>query len=157
MIGKSEFEDLCTVVGLMTLTWAYAENGLAIMLHTIITSTGPIKGHFEAPLSLKRKLAAFRSALRDIPALKPLQQDGGVLAVRFGHLGKRRNDFTHSAAFNREEGGFKTTIARPQGGNYAIENKRVEVGDAVLLQAEIAEFCEQVVDFMARVDVALAR
>jgi hypothetical protein len=150
-----DFEDLCGIVGLMTLTWAYAENGLAIMLQTIIDATGPIKGHHQAPLSLKFKLSALKVAVRDIPALQPLHHEGRLLVMRFGQLGKRRSDFTHSAAFGLEDGGFETTIARVKRGNYEIENKRVDVRDAVLLQAEIAEFCQQVISFMARVDAAV--
>jgi hypothetical protein len=151
----NEFEDLCSVVGLMTLTWAYAENGLAIMLHDIIANFGPVKGHSEPPLSLKRRIACFKTALRDVAAFQPLQQDGRALAMRFGELGRRRNEFVHAAAISVDEGGFQSLSVRPDGGNYAIENKRVEVGDAVLLQAEIAEFALSVTDFMARFSAAL--
>jgi hypothetical protein len=96
MTEKSEFEELCSAVGLMTLTWAYAENGLAFMLKDIAEKLGPIKGHDKARVSLKAKLGAFRAALRSMPTLDILQHEGRALAMRFGHLGKRRNDFVQS-------------------------------------------------------------
>jgi hypothetical protein len=151
-----ESEDFFTILGMITLTWAWAENGLAIMLNTIFEHAGPIKGHPEAPLSLRRRLRCFRAALRDVSALKSLQHDGSALAMRFGELGRRRSEFVHGAASHLGEGIFEAVSATVKGRNYAIKNHRFDIRDTVLLNVEIAKFCGDVCAFMARVDAVFA-
>jgi hypothetical protein len=152
----TEFEDFCTQLGLITVVWAYAENGLGIMLDTIIRNVGEIEGHHEAPLLLKRRLALFKKLLRDVPALQLLRQDGRELAIRFGNLGERRNEFVHRASIHIGDGMFKATSLAVEGRQYAIKEHRFDIGDAVSLVAEVPEFCRDVLDFMARVDAAFA-
>ena len=48
----NEFQDLCTMVGLITLEWAWAETGLAATIGIINRYAGPIAGHPQAPVSL---------------------------------------------------------------------------------------------------------
>ena len=132
------FQDMCTMVGLMTLTWAWAENSLGTTVGVINGRAGPIKGHPEAPLSLKRKIACFKAALRDIEALKPLQQEGRALATRFIELGRRRHDFVHGAAWQLNDGGFEFFSLAVSAGDYAIKNHRFDQGDAVLLNTDIS-------------------
>jgi hypothetical protein len=52
--SDNDFLDLCTTLGLMTLSWAWAESVLAMTIGVINKSAGPIKGYQEAPLSLKK-------------------------------------------------------------------------------------------------------
>ncbi len=87
----NDFHDLCTAFGLMTLSWAWAENILASTIGVINRSAGPIKGFPEAPQSLKNKVSCLKIALRDLPALQFVQNDGRVLAERFIELSLRRN------------------------------------------------------------------
>lgn len=155
--ASDDFEDFCTILGLMTLTWAYIDNGLAIMLGTIIDNAGSIKGHTAVPLSFRPRVACFRNALRDAPALQSLQQDGRALAMRLTELGRRRNKFVHRSAIHHDEGGFEAIAVAVDGRNYTVENSRFEVRDAARLQGEIAELCGDVLDFMARVDAAFAQ
>ena len=142
------------MLGLITIVFAYSENGLGIMLNTIIENAGAIKGHDQAPVSLKRRLDCFRAALRDVPALKLLREDGRMLATRFAQLGRRRNDLVHSGAINLGQGQFKGTLLLTEGRKYTVEDHRFDIRDAVALVVEVPEFCQQVLDFMARVDAA---
>jgi hypothetical protein len=75
----SPFQNFCSMVGLLTLTWAWAETSLAIAIGVINEQAGPIKGHPEAPLSLSRRIAYFKAALREIVQLKPLREEGNAL------------------------------------------------------------------------------
>jgi hypothetical protein len=145
------FQDMCTMVGLMTLTWAWAENSLAVTIGVIDEQAGPIKGHSEAPLSLSRRIECLKIALRDITALKPLQQVGRALATRFAELGRRRHDLVHGAAWQLGEGKFESVSLAVKAGNYAIKNYSFDLGDAVHLNAEIAELQDDVAAFMLRV------
>lgn len=153
MMGRSgePFQDMCTMVGLMTLTWAWAENCLAMILGIIVENTGPIKGHPEAPLSLKRRIACFKIALRDTAALEPLQQEGRLLAKHFVELGARRNNFVHGAAWQAHEGGFESLAIGVHAGNYATKNHRFDIEDARLLNIEIAKLSDDITAFMLRV------
>jgi len=137
------FQDMCTMLGLMTLVWAWAENTLALMIGVIIENAGPIKGYAEAPLSLKRRVACFRSALRDVSALKTLQQEGRTLANRFVQLSRRRNDFIHGAAWQLQERGFQSLRIAVIDGKYAAKDHRFDIGDAVGLNAEITKLQDE--------------
>lgn len=59
----NEFQDFCTMLGVMTLTWAWAENALAIPIGIIAESVPCVRKDTEVPLSLKRKLRYLRAAL----------------------------------------------------------------------------------------------
>jgi hypothetical protein len=152
----NEFVDFCTVLGLMTVTWAYIENALGIMLGTITDRCGPVKGHREIPRSFKPRVDCFKIALRDIPFLKPLSQDGRALAMRLTELSRRRNELVHRSAIHLGKGAFEAIALTTVGWNYTIENHRFDVSDAAHLNMEIAEFCSDVIDFMARVDAVFA-
>lgn len=149
------FQDLCTIVGLMTLTWAWAETTLAMTIGAINKEVGPIKGHPHAPLSLKARVACFRVALRDIPVLHPLQEEGRALAERFGALSKRRNEFIHGAAWEHHEGGFESLGIGIKAGDFDTQNKRFNQADTVLLTTEIAKLQDDAVIFMMKVAAIL--
>jgi hypothetical protein len=151
------FQDMCTMVGLMTVVWAWAENALAIAVGVIIEQTGPIKGHPEAPLSLSRRIDAIKIALRDVIALKPLQQEGRALATRFAELGRRRHDFVHGAAWQFGEGKFESVSLAVTAGKYAIKNHRFDLRDAVHLNAEIAKLADDITTFLTKVGAAFQK
>lgn len=147
----NEFQDLCTMVGLMTLSWAWAENALAMAIGIANKQAGPIKGHAVAPLSLTRRVDCLKIALRDIPALKPLQDEGRALAVRFIELAMRRNDLVHSAAWQHHEGGFESVGIAVERGDYAVKNHRFNQADAVRLNIEIAKLSDDASAFLLAV------
>ena len=139
------------MIGLITLSWAWAENVLAATIGLVERHAGPIKGHPEPPLSVKRRVSALRSALRDVPALHLLQEQGHALAVRFTELGRRRNDLVHSAAIQLHEGGVEFTRIAVRRGSYSIEDHRIDESDAVLLESEIAKLSDDATAFMLSV------
>jgi hypothetical protein len=139
------------MVGLMTLTWAWAETTLAMTIGIINKEIEPIKGYREAPLSLKSRVACFRVALRDITILHPLQEEGRALAVRFGVLSKRRNEFIHGAAWEHHEGGFESVAIGVKAGDFDVRNQRFNQGDAILLTTEIATLQDDAANFMLKV------
>lgn len=138
------------MLGLMILTWAWAENTLAMIVGIINENAEPIKGHPEAPLSLKRRIKYFKDALRDVAALKTLQQDGRSLTVRFVELGARRNNFVHGAPWQIENGGFESFGLAVERGNYTVKNHRFNIGDAVLLNGEIAKLQNDAAAFLLK-------
>ena len=145
------FQDMCTVIGLMTLTWAWAETNLAMTIGVINKEAGPIKGHAQPPLSLKNRVAALRIALRDIAILHALQDEGGALAERFTHLSKRRNDLIHGAAWQFHESGFESFGIGIAAGQYAIKEHRFNQADTVALTTEIAKLQDDAQAFMLAV------
>jgi hypothetical protein len=145
------FQDMCTLVGLMTLTWAWVENSLAITIGVINENVGLIKGHSQAPLSLSKRIDCFKTALCDIAALKSLQQEGGALAMRLTQLGRRRHNFIHGAAWQFDEGRFEAVSIAVKSGNYAVQNHRFDQSDALMLCNEIASLQDDMAVFMLKI------
>ena len=145
-----EFQDFCTMLGLMTFTWAWAENTLAMTIGIIVEKTGPISGHRIAPLSLKGEVACFRNALRDITALKPATRGQS-------YCGTLRKPWHASQSIRSqcrladEKGGFEGVSIGMTAGRYAVKNYRANIGDAVLLNAEIAKLQDDAAAFMLKV------
>jgi hypothetical protein len=139
------------MIGLMTVVWAWAENTLALTIGVITENAGPIKGHAEPPLALSKRVECFKVALRDTAALKPLQDEGHALALRFTKLGRRRHDFIHGAAWQLQEGKFESVSFGVKAGQQTIRNHRFDIVDAVGLNAEIAKLQDDVIAFMVKV------
>jgi len=139
------------MVGLMTLTWAWAENTLAMTIGVISKYGGPIRGYDEPPVSMKKRIACLRRALTDLAILEPLQKEGYALAVLFKELAPRRNQFVHSAAWQVEHGGFESTGVRVRAGQNTVEDHRFDQADAVRLNVEIAKLQDDAAVFMAKV------
>jgi hypothetical protein len=152
-MGRSgdKFQDLCTMFGLMTLVWAWCENTLAMTIGIINKSAGPIKGYPEPPVSLKKRIQCLKIALRDIPILKPFQEDGRALAIRFGELGVRRNQLVHGAAWQLQDGTFQSVGVRVRGGQNVVEDHSFDEADAVRLNGEIAELQDQAAAFLLKI------
>ena len=145
------FQDICTMVGFITLTWAWIENSLAITIGVINEHAGPIKGHPVAPLSLSKRIACLKVALRDLAVLKPLQQEGLGLAARLTELGRRRHDFIRGAAWPLEKGRFQSVSLAVKAGNYAVENHSFDISVAHDLNIQIAKLQDDMVSFMLKV------
>ena len=102
------------------------------------------------------RVRCLRVALRDILALNPLQESGRALAVRFVELGKRRNNFIHGAAWQHHEGGFQSIAFAVVRGDYAVQQHRFDVEDAVSLAVEIAKLSDDATGFATNVAGVLA-
>lgn len=139
------------MVGLMTLTWAWIENSLAITIGVINEHAGPIKGHPVAPLSLSKRIDCLKVALRDLTGLRPLQQEGRGLAARFTELGRRRHEFIHGAAWELEKGQFQSVSLAVKAGNYAVQNHNFDISVAHDLNVQIAKLQDDMVSFMLKV------
>ena len=149
------FQDMCTMVGLMTITWAWAENCLAMTLGVINEQVGAVPGHSEAPLSLKRRIRYFRDALNSVASLHLLKEEGRALAECFVKLAPRRNNFVHGAAWQTHEGAFESLAIGVAAGKYAAESHRFNVADAHALNVEIAKLSDDMTAFMLKVCEAL--
>lgn len=145
------FQDLCTMVGLMTLTWAWAENNLAIIIGVINENAGPIQGFLEPPLSLQKRIRCLKVALREIAILEPFQEEGRALAVRFKELGTRRHKFVHGAAWELDQGGFQSVSIAVRAGKNLVEDHRFDQADAIRLNVEIAKLQDDAADFLLRI------
>jgi hypothetical protein len=151
------FQDICTMIGLMTITWAWAETTLSSIIRIIIDEGGPLNGHPNAPLSLSKRVACFKDALRDVAVLKSLQQDGRALAMRFTELSKRRNDFIHGAAWETSEGRFESTRLDVVAGKYASKDHSFNIADALTLNIEISKLSDDAIAFMLKVCEVFSR
>jgi len=137
--------------GLMSLTWGWAENSLVMTIGIANKYAGPIKGHPDPPLSLKKRLDCLKVALRDIPALTPVQADGRALIARFKELAPRRNTLIHSSTTPEPGGGFSGVGFAVKGGDYVTEDHRFDVPTTWQLAADIAIHSDNVTAFMYRV------
>ena len=136
------------MIGLTTLTWAWAENTLAMTIGVLNRYAGPIKGHPEPPLSLKKRLDCFKIALRDIEVLKPFQERGRALAVRFKELGSRRNDLIHGAMWELGDGRFQSMAIAVAAGQNTIKDHSFDQADAIRLAGEITKLQDDAAIFM---------
>lgn len=145
------------MMGLMTLSWAWAETTLAMIIGLIVEYDGPIEGHPEAPVSMKGKLKFFRKALASSDTLKPLQQRGLVFAGRFTQLSGRRNDLVHGAAWQTHEGAFQSIGLKAAGAQYAPQNHTLDVEDAIGLNVEIGTLSDEITVFMLEIATLFER
>jgi hypothetical protein len=148
---------MCTMLGLMIVVWGWAETTLAMTIDIIAEHVGPMRGHPEVPRSQKRRIDCFKAALRDVEALKPIQQEGRALAVRFVDLGRRRNQVVHGATSERGKGRFETFRFVAIEGKHAAQNHSFDQSDAVALNAEIAKLTNDAVAFMQKVAAAFRK
>lgn len=153
----NEFQDLCTMIGLMAVSWAWAETALALTNDIINKRAGPISGHPQDPLSLKRRIRFLRTALRDVAALQPVQEEGRLLAERFVKLGMRRHEFVHSATWQVHQGRFEGISIGVEAGKYAAKNHSFDVSGAISLNIEIGQLSDDATAFSLKVDSILIR
>lgn len=150
------FQDMCTLLGLMTVTWAWVENSLAMTIGLIQENVGPIAGHPQSPVSLKKKLECLKVALRDIEALHPFQQEAAVLLKSLKELGARRNDLVHGAAWQDSEAVFQSVSFKVIGGKYTGRDHRFNIRDAYALNVEIGKLSDDMTAFMLKVGHTVA-
>ena len=131
------FQDMCTMVGLMTITWTWAENALAIAIGTIDGKVPAMRGHSELPISLKNRLSYLRNALADVPALGPIKQDGTALVKLFIELKERRHKLVHDSTWQMPDGSFAAFHFIIKGRQHTGEHKPVEMAQVVIFNREI--------------------
>ncbi len=125
------------MLGVTTMTWAWAENALGIAIGIIDESVPSMRGHDGLPISLKKRLSYVKTALKDVTALKPLQEEGYALVKLFMDLKGRRHDLVHGSAWLMEHGGLKLQRFTIKGRQHTSDEKPVEIADLVRLNREI--------------------
>lgn len=136
----------------MTLSWAWVEKTLAMTIAIITDKFGQINGHSEAPVSLKRKVKCLKAALKSISNLNPLQESGTILAQRLIKLGGRRNELVHGAMWKTYEGDIQTTGFKVIAGKYAVQERNIDINDAISIKGEICKLSNDMIAFMLEVD-----
>jgi hypothetical protein len=142
--------DMFTMIGVMIVTWAWAENWLALSIGIIDDAIPEVRGHPERPISLKKRMSYMRAVLRDIPALEVVKDDGHALIKRFMELSGRRHQFVHGSLWLMPEGGFKSDRLVIKGREYTREEKRVEIGEVVHFVREVKDLAHLARDFNMR-------
>jgi hypothetical protein len=145
------------MLGLMTLSWAWAETSLAMTIGLIQEYSGPIAGHSESPVSLQKKIKCLKIALRDTASLHPFKQEASVLIKGFVELSVRRNSFVHGAALEMKEGIFQSATLKVISGKYSGEYHHFDIGDLHALNTETAKLCDDMTAFMLKVAETLSR
>lgn len=141
------FADMCTMIGVMMVTWAWAENWLALSIGIIDDAIPEVKGHPERPISLKKRLSYMRVVLREVPALEVVKDNGHALIKRFVELAPRRHQLVHGSLWLMPEGGFKSNRLIVKGREYTSDQKRVEIGDVVRFNQEVKDLAHAARDF----------
>lgn len=145
------FQDMCTMLGLLTVTWAWAETSLAMTIGLIQEHLGSIRGHRASPVSLSKKMDCLQIALKDFEALHSFQQEASVLLKVFKELGKRRNRIVHGASWETPEGRFQAANLRVIGGKYAGEDHVFDIRDAHALNVEVAKLSDDMTALMLKI------
>lgn len=140
----SEFYDIMTtLVGMMTLTWAWAETGLAYMVEIIDSELwSPTKDHKELPVSLSRRLHFLRLAFADVEALSPLRERALALFQDFSTLKKEREALTHGATVQLHTDRFEISTISTKGRTNTHTKKIVTLKDAFALNTKITALAE---------------
>ena len=146
------FQDMCTMIGLMVISWAWSENALALAIGIIDETVEEMRGHKELPVSLKKRLDYLRTALKDVPALEPIKEEGTALIKLFVELKERRHELIHGSTWQLDQGGFEAHLSTIKGRKHLIEQKRVEIGDVVLFNIEVDKLGEAALSFLTRID-----
>ncbi|MGA9852446.1 MAG: hypothetical protein WBR15_05885 [Gammaproteobacteria bacterium] len=146
-----EFKALCTLIGAMALSWAWAEICLGVTVGIINKYAGPLKNYSEAPLMLGKRVKYLREALNKLTVLNPVKKDGLALAERFMQLRDSRNHFIHGAAWKHADGSFQFTNMGIVAGNYTFKDKGLNITDAIELNIKIGKLSDDASAYMSRV------
>lgn len=148
--GRSgdDFQDLCTMIGLMTIGWGWCDTVLSEIIRLIIERVGPIDGYSDAPLSMKKKIKCLRRALKTVKILEPLQQTGLALAELFVNLSGRRNEIVHSASIQTNKGLFESIGLKSVDKKYVRHTHRFTLDEAIVLSDEIGKLSDRITKLM---------
>lgn len=144
------------MVGVMTLTWAWAENALTLSIAIIDSSTQSAKRHPELPRSLKNKLSYLKAALRDHAQLEALKESGAALIEHFTKLKMTRGELVHGSAWQMDDGRFQTLAFILKGRDQTINQKVVEIGDIVRFNVEVTALSDRANAFLIAVSDVFA-
>jgi hypothetical protein len=148
---ENDLQNVCTMLGLMTLIWAWAENALAISIGIIDGAVKEMRGQRDIPISLKRRVKYLRTALADVPELESLKERGNQLANDFIRLSVLRNELVHGSTWQLEKGGFESLGFAIIGRQQTAKQKRFTIADAVSLNVEITKLANDATAFLLRV------
>ena len=140
----NDFNEICQLVGLLNITWGWAENYLALSIAIIDTSVPQLRSHKQLPISLTARLTYLKHALSDVPTLKPIQERGRALAQTFADLKDQRNTLIHGAAWQTGKDHFRTARFITKGRNAHIQHQDfnkasgVELGNKIVALVDMA-------------------
>jgi hypothetical protein len=148
VFSPNRFQNVCTILGLLTLTWAWAENALALAVGLIDENVPSMRGFKEIPISQRGRLQYLRNALKDVAALEPVQEHGRLLIEHFVTLGSRRNELIHSSRGPDEEGamaalGFAISARQQKG-----FQKSFDIPATIALIGEVRDLADEAIHFM---------
>jgi hypothetical protein len=149
--AEDDFQNMCTMLGLMTLTWAWAENALALSIGIIDRSIEGVRGHREIPVSMKRRLKYLRTSLADVAELHSVKDIGGKLVEDFSLLNVRRNELVHGSAWQFEKGRFQSLSFTIKVRDYSAKHKRVDIADMVRFNVEVTKLADDATAFLLQV------
>ena len=138
------------MLGVMVITWAWAENALALCIGIIDEKIGAVRGHKVLPLMLNKRVSYLRTALADIAMLEPLKDSGNLLAERFMDLAPRRNNLVHGSVWTMPHDAFETLHLSARARKYAGEQKGLHIGDVVAFNAEVKDLADFATAFLRR-------
>ena len=145
------FRDMCTMLGLINLSWAWAETSLAMTIELIEEKLGKIRGFPESPQSLKNKVQCFKNALKDVQALQYLKEDGTILAGSFLKLAPLRHNLTHGAARQVHNDFFQSVVFKVISRKYVAQEYIFDIDYALGLNSEIGKLSDNMTLFMQKV------
>jgi hypothetical protein len=151
-----DFQDFCTMLGMMTLTWAWIENALALSIGIIDESGLKPRPDRGLPISLSGKLKYLRAALGSVSPVKPLKDRGVALMDKLSTLANRRNAFVHASIGPIERGNGLESTLFPNDGSHPTRAP-VSMADAIALNIAIDDLVEETIWFLMEIATALPR
>ena len=148
------FQDMCTMIGVMTISWAWCENGLAIAIAVIDANRlDGVSGRTSLPISLSKKLDYLKTALREIPALEGVEKDGTLLVQMFSDLKHRRHSIIHGSLWSGRAGSFENLNIKSKGRLVAPDQQPIDIADVIRLNIEIKRLSDVGMTFLRKINV----
>jgi hypothetical protein len=139
---------ITTLIGITTLSWAWAENSLAMAIAIIDRCEGPMRRHKRLPTAMSQRLDYLTVALVDVVALEPVIESGKALKQRFADLKVRRNELVHGAASHVHQDTFQYTILTVEGRKQTVESQSFEPNDVFLFNIEVLALADMAMAFL---------
>lgn len=150
------FHDFCTMVGMITLTWAWGETNIARILVDIVHHTGLIDGFTKPPRAFGEQIRCLKTALNTKDDLASLKDEGLRIIDYAEGLSKRRNAFIHAAVTPIPgEPEFEGIMVAVINGQYYGREHRFSVNDAAELNHHVALLQQNLAAFMVKVSDAI--
>lgn len=140
------------MIGVMTISWAWCENALAMAIAVIDANrVDEMPGHSSLPVSLSKRLDYLKRALREIPALETAKEDGALLAQTFSDLKQRRHSVIHGSLWRVQGGGFSNMNIQSKRRLIAPVQQQIDIKDIVLLNIDIERLSDAGMSFLKKI------